>query len=1464
VAEHIRKAVQTELGRQLGRPVSIRSASLTVTGGVVLKGVVIKNPDGSVLLKATEMQARVGGLKSLLRGKTTTIQVQSVRLKSPELNLARRPDGTLTISDLLARTSQAPSAFRGTVRADNAHITFVDETRGGQVTSIANADVTFKQPTQDRVTFTVRAGANEGAFQSLELQGESDRTTKTTKLQGEAARLSLPFTVERIPGLTALTAAGGTADVKGKLSFCGDPGKPELTYDATADVNGAEVSFPWLRRPAKGVEGRLRLAEGALRLDGVKGTVENAPVELSGTISDLTRPVFALDLSVTGIRYPQLRALFPRVALPAGLLLPSAMRVNAKIEGPADQIKVSGEATVKVIKFHAIPWHDLVGRFEYQDGRLKISSLRGHGSPRQFEADIEIDLTPHGPKAQGSLALANMPLSMLAEMAGIKGEFQGTVRANVRGAIQDGGELQGDFVVDDAVVQGAKFGKLAGEFIYRDGGVILRRVRIRGPAADGVFDADISRSGSYTLAAHLASLDLTKLGPMAKVQGLRGQCRARIEASGQVKAGQATARVRLGPGELQGQPFDSLSANLTMTRDRVIVRELVAEASASRARGDITITGWRLPPERAKLSGRVEVAGIALKDRLPKAYEKLALEGTLGGAFDISGTLAQPAIVGDIVGDSVIVANHFLPTARARLRYQKRALIIEQIGARSADDSIALTGGYTPEAGFAIELEAKGMDLSQIVPDSGPWVGFALHGLVNVHAHVSGPLDEPVVEFDGRAYGSAAAPLDANGVPFDELTASGRLVDGALEVHSSLLRWNSGSVSFSGTVDTRAQQLVGVSAILTNMDLGSLLRVGDAALWRLYERNKTDPVFRSPFVRRYAMIPRPLTGRLTANADCSGSLAEPRIDTTLELADFGFDTRTIQRIAGDVDVTLGIGPGRQVAVHHGTVNLTATQRETEASLTGKITPDGQVALDLETGNLDLELVNPWLQLPAELGGQAKIDATITGPLAQPVIRGGAFVDKLQVGTFPVIESASVDPIWLRGGVLDLDDIRLRNGPMEATGSATIPVAAALFSTANMYIAEASFAAVEHMVPAKFTAYLHLDNGTVYLRDGTGPGGPDPGIQGTLGSGRFSVGGYIRLWQNFQWQPAFHVTARLDDAEVSIPGLFDVTLAGIVSLKNESTGRPLLTTEQGEPPTHQPLVVSKGTVTLEQTQGIRARLGGIFVPKLDVRLAVGQDIWFQRGSSQRATRIRIDPARTAEDGTRKGYLDIGGAMRAADVTLDGEFESHEGRLAFPNGVLSLRSGTARVTREAGKKPVVMVTAEAEGRVGDYLVSLNPSGQIYPSETAAPAGTPPPLALNLTSLPSLEEGYVLALLEGPIVTPSLGTRPDITSLLAQPTGEGGTGGQVTGIRLPPFGNQLGMQELSLEVALAGPVQLRVGQRVLKRLVVSYVSTLSGPVESRRLRFSYEVTPRYSIGWSVNELNEGRSEINAFIPF
>lgn len=57
--------------------------------------------------------------------------------------------------------------------------------------------------------------------------------------------------------------------------------------------------------------------------------------------------------------------------------------------------------------------------------------------------------------------------------------------------------------------------------------------------------------------------------------------------------------------------------------------------------------------------------------------------------------------------------------------------------------------------------------------------------------------------------------------------------------------------------------------------------------------------------------------------------------------------------------------------------------------------------------------------------------------------------------------------------------------------------------------------------------------------------------------------------------------------------------------------------------------------------------------------------------------------------------------------------------------------------------------------------------------------------------------------------------------------------------------------------------MGERLFKRVMISYLSPLSG-VESRALTVTYEVTPRWSLGWNFNPVDVIRWEAQAFFPF
>jgi hypothetical protein len=84
------------------------------------------------------------------------------------------------------------------------------------------------------------------------------------------------------------------------------------------------------------------------------------------------------------------------------------------------------------------------------------------------------------------------------------------------------------------------------------------------------------------------------------------------------------------------------------------------------------------------------------------------------------------------------------------------------------------------------------------------------------------------------------------------------------------------------------------------------------------------------------------------------------------------------------------------------------------------------------------------------------------------------------------------------------------------------------------------------------------------------------------------------------------------------------------------------------------------------------------------------------------------------------------------------------------------------------------------------------------------------------------------------------------------------------LAPIGGSAGLPQVGIDYSFQGQFRLRLGEELFRKFFVSYVRSLGGPSETDTLRFTYEVTPLWSLGWGVNELERSRWEVQAFVPF
>ena len=1504
----LRSSLASELARQTSRQVSIADVSLSATGQVVLHDLVVRNRDGSPLLSAPEAVVRLGRPASLLSLSAVSTALRSVTLRQPEVTLTRSRDLRWNIEDLLKRKPGAPARFTGDVYVERGRVTVVDQSRGGLATTVENLDLRLRQPEPGQVEFSVRGEGTDNAFSSLEVSGRSGARVGAD-VSGKISHLDLGYAFARLPAIQALTVSRGRADIEGKLVRGPEaPAAMESGFTVNAEVEEVEVSFPWLRRPVTGVKGRLRLAEGKLHLDDIAGTLAGAPVTVNGTLSDLKDPKLAVDLTATGLRFEQLKQLLPKLYMPATLALPAPLRITARAEGPVSDIKVEGRAEVRVVKFHLVPWHDVVTRFTYSRGRLQLRGLSAHGSPRRLEADIDIGWGKGQQlQAEVSFSLVDVPVRTFAEMLGL-GDVGLAGIASVNGSASlDGRAVEGHFAIKQAVARGLALGQLSGDFEYLDQRLLVRRGRIEGPLGAGGFSAKITLPDKYDLEADFSAFDLSALGRGLGQKNVSGLFPASARASGAWREGQVAGRIEVGPGRLQGRALELLSTEFDISQQAARFSAVTLKLARGSYQGELGVTDWRLG-ERAAVQGRFRIAGADPAEWLPTPYTRLISIGSVDGSAEIVGTVGEPLLQMDLKLTAIGVAGLVLPEAAARVRYQAGTFIVDEL--TESRTRIVISGSGSA-AGLSFEVKGDDLDLAHLTAETQRELGLVITGKAAVRAAITGSWAAPEVSFD-----LAASAVSVNDLPFDDVAASGQFAGGVLHLDTATVRQAESTLSAAGSVDLRAPGSgpVDLTISLRRVDLSTVQALVYGSLWRLSAAGV--PL---PRAARHAAIP--VAGRLEeANIAILGTTAEPEVRVGLQVDDLVWGEQPIQRVTGDLIWWLRAVDHRGLRLKKVEVtDLRVMQDPAYASIQGEVTPGGEVSLRAEVRNLGLKMLSPWLQYVVDLNGldlggkrpeqwlsehvagQATVNFDISGSTSRPVLRGDVFLDNPRLGPLH-FENVTASPIWVREGVLSIEEIRLRNGPMEAVGQASLPLSSplALLSPpkGELRVHDGQFAPITDMTPFVFDAQVYLRGNRLLLsQPAAEPGGASrPGVEGKAGSGSFSVQGEVEIrslsLRHFN-ENRFRVTVDLNQVDLRLPDLVEGRLNGRLLLVNDPD--PVLETARA-----QPLVFSDATLGLPRGRPTLAEIGPFpFAPGLRVRVAVGERVQFRYGLGSLPTTISLKPG---------GYLFLGGKPTAAGVVLNGQVESDRGVLSFPNGTLSLRKGTAHISRQAGQtRPRIWITdTEADGRIGDYYVSLSPTGQIYPStgpeqgqsgeesselqewarrvreEAARRArGEAPgverrrvsrggeisasPLQWNAVSIPALDEVYIKALLLGPVLAPAVGESNDIAQFLANPRAPSVSAGQVSGFVLPSFvGTSLGLTAVYLETGLGGPTQLRVGERIFRRVLVSYVSPLSGPPQFRSTRITYEITPRWSVGLSSDALDKSRWDLQAFIPF
>jgi AsmA family/AsmA-like C-terminal region len=246
-----RNQVAAAIGRALGRDVSVAGIELKMMPrpGMVLSGFVVADGPSygtEPMLRADTVTAYLR-LSSLWRGK---LEIGTLALENPSLNLVRRSDGRWNLEDLVERASQAQSAPTASTRPESKpRFPYVEATAGrinfkfGQTKkafAFTDADFALWMDTADQWGVRLEARPTRGDVPVsetgiLRLEGEFQRAAQ---LRDTPLKLKLNYTKGQLGQVTALVYGrdrGWRGSLTSSATFSGTPAAMAATMDAQLD-----------------------------------------------------------------------------------------------------------------------------------------------------------------------------------------------------------------------------------------------------------------------------------------------------------------------------------------------------------------------------------------------------------------------------------------------------------------------------------------------------------------------------------------------------------------------------------------------------------------------------------------------------------------------------------------------------------------------------------------------------------------------------------------------------------------------------------------------------------------------------------------------------------------------------------------------------------------------------------------------------------------------------------------------------------------------------------------------------------------------------------------------------------------------------------------------------------------------------------------------------------------------------
>ncbi|MBP2649977.1 MAG: hypothetical protein H6Q74_802 [Firmicutes bacterium] len=990
VMAEVKGVLSEELTKRVGSNVSVGDITIVAFNKLAIQNLRISDDSGTICDSKT-ITVKFKPL-SILTGAVFPAAVAEISIDAPTVYLKQYNDGKWNIDDILVKATETDNDFAGKVTINNAMIAITTPNGNWKFEEVTGC-IDFGYMLGDTID-----GAATYMGNPVEVVGVVNKTGCSV-VEIRTPRFDLQNLTEFMPQNVRVTGLSGQlSNVKANVRY----EQGQITYACQAGLDNGAFDLDGV--PVRQAKGEIYFTEHNLSLFDLTTKVYNQDIAVKGEINfeDGTPNI---NLAVSS-PYFDLNVL--NCSDMAGII-----NFDTVVSGSVDNLTASGEANLVQGAFGGYNLNNAKVNFTYCDKIIKVNQANA----RMFDGDINAvgQITTDDKNFEFQISgngvdLGQLP--MLAQRLTGKGDFElclsgtGSVaQANLAGIVR----------VAEGQVCGVPFKEILGNINKTGDDLGIDSMKIDFGTGSLVAKGKIENK---ILSIDFAGQEIPLASIATSVNGLvlTGVADCRGVVTGSLDNPNIIADVHAYNGEIFYQPYATLTGNISATKEKIVLTDIIAiQNDASQCgSGTIDLTG-NVSLDSGKtqeggsqcIDGTIGLTGdkqldltiITKRGRAENLMKLLSPGENLTGNVDsqiwITGPMAAYNAEGQVRLYEGSFRGQLVNNIQGSFRRKNNITELNNFEIEALNAKAKLFGTISADNSLDINILAQDVELAELHIN----YPYPVKGKARFNGKLTGNVDN--ITFHGSIAGEG---IVLNGQKLKDVSGEIDINGDEINIPSFSFMHNEGKFTFDGSTNIKSGGVYGH----LNTENGNI--AGILSILNLKAKE----------------VDGCLNGRVTV----WGSMAKPNVWLTGTLTHGKIKNYPLENI--DVDVSLE----NNIVTFE---KFDATAGAGKLAIRGTAQIDGPINLEIGARDIDAGLLAAWFDANLLVTGKLGLTAQVSGNWSNP--HAAVSLDIANGG----LENATFDALYgmfiLDNSIIDVKQILFTKGPYRASVYGTIPLAA---------------------------------------------------------------------------------------------------------------------------------------------------------------------------------------------------------------------------------------------------------------------------------------------------------------------------------------------------------------------------------------------------------------------------------------